>query len=172
MFRIGRDNTIINFNSDDHDDNSIICLVYGEVDCRCHIQRQIDLGRTEDSVINDLVSNYFRTISNSVKSHKTIIVVGVIPQTKQRDLESIHGPITHEFPFVGKDEDRVRYTRKVNLCIKELCDLVGYRYFDPYSHYSRDDGTLKFELSDTTGHLGDNSVFLNKFVDLYKSILG
>ena len=43
-----------------------------------------------------------------------IIIVGVIPQTKQSDYEILNGPILHEFPFVGRDEDRVRYTNKVN----------------------------------------------------------
>jgi len=37
MFRIGRDNQIINFNNKEHDENSILWFAYGEVDCRCHI---------------------------------------------------------------------------------------------------------------------------------------
>ena len=34
MFRIGRDNIIINFNKDIIEKNDIIVLSYGEVDCR------------------------------------------------------------------------------------------------------------------------------------------
>ena len=43
MFRIGRDNHIINFNKDIiMNKNDIVILCYGEIDCRCHIQQQIN----------------------------------------------------------------------------------------------------------------------------------
>jgi hypothetical protein len=60
MHRIGRDNTIINFNNNKL--NSINVLCYGEVDCRCHIGRQIDLGKKEDEIIQNLVSNYLKQL--------------------------------------------------------------------------------------------------------------
>ena len=75
MFRIGRDNCIMNFNNREHDQNSIICLVYGEVDCRCHIQRQINLGRNEDEVIYEVVDNYFKTIQKIIYSTSSVILI-------------------------------------------------------------------------------------------------
>ena len=167
MFRIGRDNKIVNFNNNHHDLSSIICLAYGEVDCRCHIQRQINLDRNEDEVIHELVDNYFKTIKNNVINYKKIIIVGVIPPTMQSDYESLHGPILHEFPFVGTDTERTRYTKKVNHRLEEKCIINNYTYFNPLAYYTRDDGTLKYELSDSVVHLGDNSFFLEKFVALY-----
>ena len=83
MFRIGRDNRIINFN--EQGEQSIICLVYGEIDCRCHIQKQINQGKDEDEIINELVERYVTTIQNNVTRYKAIIIVGVIPPTKQND---------------------------------------------------------------------------------------
>ena len=62
MNRIGRDNIIINLK--DSDENSVICLVYGEVDCRCHIQKQINIGRNEDEIIHELVEKYFLSITH------------------------------------------------------------------------------------------------------------
>lgn len=171
MFRIGRDNMIINFNSSEHDINSILCFVYGEVDCRCHIQKQINLGKDEDLIINELVNNYFNTLKNNINNHKKIIIVAIIPPTRQIDCESIHGPILHEFPFIGTDEDRVRYTKKTNALIEILCYSNGYIYFNPYDYYTREDGTLKFELSDNNVHIGNNSVVLEKFMDVYAHIL-
>ena len=172
MFRIGRDNIIINFNKDDICENGIIILSYGEVDCRCHIQRQINTGRNEDDVINELVSNYYQTIVKNVNTiankNVKIIMVAVIPPTKQSDYESLNGPILHEFPFVGSDEDRVRYTKKVNKKIEELAKENHFIYFDPYSYYTRKDGTLIYELSDSIVHLGNNSYFLE---ELYTKIL-
>jgi len=170
MFRIGRDNTIINFNIDEHDVHSIICMVYGEIDCRCHIQKQIDLGKDEDTIIHDLVCQYITTVKNNVIHSKHIIIVGVIPPTKQTDYEKNNGPITHEYPFVGSDENRVRYTRKLNQLLENMCQQNKFIYFNPHSDYTRDDGTLQYELSDLTVHLGDNSIFLRKFIELYESI--
>ncbi len=170
MFRVGRDNTIINFNPAEHDSESIICVAYGEVDCRCHIRRQIKLFRTEDSVIRELVTNYFRTLQNNIKNVKKVIVVGVIPPTRRYDYESLNGPITHQFPFVGTDSDRVRYTLKVNALIERFCNMHGYIYFNPYAYYTRDDGTLKYEFSDKNVHLGDNSYFLERFGELYTTL--
>lgn len=170
MFRIGRDNLIVNYDKSQHDENSIICITYGEIDCRCHIQRQINLGKKEEEVINELVDKYFKTIKNSVAECKKIIVVGIIPPTKQNDYESLHGPITHEFNFVGTDDERVRYTINTNKLIEKKCTEYGYVYFNPYDYYMRIDGTLKYELSDKCVHIGDNTHFLEQFYEMYKKI--
>ena len=133
MFRIGRDNVIINFNKNDIIRNDIIVLSYGEIDCRCHIQRQINIGRNEDDIINELVINYFMTIQNNLAyENLKLIILGIIPPTKQYDYERLHGPITHEFPFVGTDEDRVRYTYKLNKKLEEMSNENKYIYFNPY----------------------------------------
>lgn len=171
MFRVGRDNEIINFNSAMHNKESIICICYGEIDCRCHIQRQIDMGKNENDVISELVHNYFNTLKNNVKEHKKIIIVGIIPPTLQNDYEQQHGPITHEFPFVGSNEDRVRYTAKMNILIEQYCNKNGYIFFCPFFYYARPDGTLKYELSDSIVHLGENSFFLENFLELHDKII-
>ena len=169
MFRIGRDNIIINFDKNMVlNENDVIVITYGEVDCRCHIQKQIQYGNDENDIINELVNNYFLTIRNNILTKCKIIIVGVIPTTKKNDYESLHGPILHEFPFVGKDEDRVRCTDKVNKKLEELALINNYIYFNPYNYYTRDDGTLKYELSDNCVHLGNNLYFLEKFYDCYQ----
>lgn len=170
MFRIGRDNVIINFDNREHDNDSIIVMCYGEVDCRCHIQRQINIGNKEDEIIENLVTNYFKTIKENVKRCKKIIIVGVIPPINQTEYENLNGPITHEFPFVGSDEDRVRYTLKLNRFLEQKSIENDYLYFNPYDYYTRTDGTLKYEYSDKNVHLKDNVFFLEKFIELYKTI--
>ena len=166
MFRIGRDNTIINLNKNTRFQiNDVVVLTYGEIDCRCHLQKQINLGRNEDDVIDELVNNYFRTIRNNVRNLK-VVIVGVIP-TKKVDAELIGDP-SNEYPFVGTNEDRVRYTMKLNKKLEEMANSHNYIYFNPYSYYTRADGTLKDELSDTNVHLGDNSYFLQQFSSMCK----
>jgi hypothetical protein len=174
MHRIGRDNIIINYNKEEVQEKDIVVLVYGEVDCRCHIQRQIDSGRIEDDVIAELVDNYLLTIQDNVNKNIRVVIVGVIPQTLQHDYECRHGPIYHEFPFIGTDADRVRYTNKLNKLLEDKCSEIGtgYYYFNPYDYYTREeDGTLKYELSDNIVHLGDNTYFLEKFSELYERII-
>jgi hypothetical protein len=170
MFRIGRDNVIINYNKDEVGENDTIILLYGEVDCRCHIQRQINIGNNEDDVINELVNNYFQTIKNNI-TNKNIIISGVVPPTKQNDYESINGPILHDFPFIGTDEDRVRYTTKVNTLLEKMANENNFYYFHPYDYYTRDDGTLKYELSDKIVHIQENSHILNKINEILNPIL-
>lgn len=114
MFRIGRDNIIINFEDSKEYDTNILCY---EVDCRCHIKRQVNLGRNEDDVINELVKDYINTIKNTIKKYKNI---AIIPPVEQ-EYEFLNCPITHEFPFVGSDSDRVRFTQKMNDLLKKYC---------------------------------------------------
>uniref|UniRef100_A0A6C0HZ03 SGNH hydrolase-type esterase domain-containing protein n=1 Tax=viral metagenome TaxID=1070528 RepID=A0A6C0HZ03_9ZZZZ len=173
MFRIGRDNVIINFNKNIIKKNDIIVLSYGEVDCRCHINKQINLGINEDDIINQLVNKYITTIkNNTINLDVKIIIVGVIPPTKKSNYEIENGkmPNNFPFPFLGSDQDRVRYTNKVNKLLEELSVNNNYIYFNPYSYYTTDDGTLKYEFSDKNVHLKENSYFLEKFTELYKSI--
>ena len=172
MFRIGRDNSIIHFNKDDHKPDDVVCLTYGEIDCRCHIQRQIDLGRNEDHVIQELVEKYFDAINNNtthlIKNH--IIIFAVIPAVRQFDYEMINGPIKHEHPFVGSNEDRVRFTNKVNKLYEEFANKNGYTFFNPFSFYTRPDGSLKYEYSDYLIHIHENTHILTLFNELYNQI--
>lgn len=178
MFRVGRDKSIMKFDKEgiinDASDPSrriLISITYGEIDCRCHINRQINLQRDEDDIICELVNKYIDAIiDNTTGLDAKIVVVGVIPPTKRSDYEHLNGKITNDFPFLGSDQDRVRYTQKTNRLLEELSKKNNFIYFNPYLHYTRDDGTLKYELSDNTVHLGDNSHFLEKFVELYEGL--
>jgi hypothetical protein len=172
LFRIGRDTSILNFNPKEVvGQNDIIVLCWGEVDCRCHIQRQINAGRDEDTIITELITAYSKAITTITNKDAQIILVAVIPPTKQHDYERIHGPITHEFPFIGTDEDRVRFTCKVNTQLKELARTHAYTFFNPYDYYTLPDGTLNHALSDTMVHIGDNSHALERFLEVHTSIL-
>jgi hypothetical protein len=165
MHRIGRDHTIYNFHPSHNDSNTIFCLVYGEVDVRCHIGKQIELGRTEDDICLDLVKAYFGTIERTIQKYKAIIIVGISPPVDPKD--HTHGD---HVPFIGTNDERVRYTRNMNDLIKDYCAKYKYLYFNPYDFYRRDDGCLKYELSDGCLHIGDNKYFLGQFNALMYSI--
>jgi len=170
MFRIGRDKKIINFNTDTNNITSVICSVYGEVDCRCHIQRQINQGRTKEAICQELVTNYINTIKLTFTSYKAIIVIAIIPTTNQQTFEAIYGPITHEFPFVGTNAQRINYTHYMNELLEQACKENGYIFFNPYTPYTDTEGCLIFSLSDTVGHLKDTTHFLREFMVVYESL--
>ena len=130
---------------------------------------RINLNFNEDDIIQNLIEKYFKTIKNNITKHFKIIIVGIIPPTSKICYENLYGPITNEFPFVGSDEDRVRFTNKMNNLIQEYCDNNNFIYFNPYSYYTRENGTLKYELSDSTVHLGDTNYFLKQFYNLINS---
>jgi hypothetical protein len=165
MYRIGRDKIFPRHIPEIVNDNNIFCFVYGEVDCRCHIGKQVLLGRNEDDIISELTSAYVDTIKRVITSYKKIIIVGVIPPRCQEEFEKDYGPITHEFPFVGTDSERLRYTNKVNEQLKSLCELNGFQYFSCYDYCVRSDGLLDKDHSDGNSHLGNNSIFLEKFLN-------
>jgi hypothetical protein len=188
MHHVGRNNCIANFDPTVHDtytsfpisfhkstcltfrksdfwsnQDSIIILCYGEIDCRCHIQRQINAsGRTEDEVIQDLVNAYFQTIRNNVIIYKQIIVCAVIPPMHQDKYESVHDALaTAALPprlsFVGSDEDRVRFTQRMNFYLQQKCTEYQYTFMNPYDGYADESGCLKNELSDTLCHIKDST---------------
>jgi hypothetical protein len=158
------------FNEDDHDEESIICLSYGEIDCRCHIQRQIDGGRKEDDVIGELVDSYLTAIRNIVKFYRAIIIFAVVPPTQKVDYERRNGPITHKFPFLGADEDRVRFTKKVNDALEMGCEKYNYIFLNPYTSYRMDNGCLKYDLSDGHVHVLQNKEVLRELYEVLDRI--
>jgi hypothetical protein len=166
MHRIGRDNIIINFNSMYNIPYNTFILFYGEVDCRCHVGKQILLGRTLEDIVEELVGNYFRTIKNNMHTYNKIIISSITPPVSKLKYESIHGPIRHEFPFIGSDEERVLYTKTVNAKLKQYCEKYGYIFFDTYDYYSDNNGLLIFEKSDTNSHIKENTHILEKIREL------
>ena len=72
---------------------------------------------------------FFNTLRNHINAHKKVVVVAVIPPLKKDDYERVHGPITHAFPYLGTDQDRVRYRVKVNKLLELLCKQIGYTFF-------------------------------------------
>lgn len=103
-----------------------------------------------------MVSNYFNTIYNNIKKYKKIIIGSITPPINKDKYESIHGPITHEFPMLGTDDERVLYTRLMNNKLNEYCIKFNYTFLDTYSHYSDENGLLIFDKSDTNCHIIDN----------------
>lgn len=171
MFRIGRDQAIINFHPSHLGPDNILVFVYGEIDVRFHIGNQILRGRKEEEIIQQLVMAYFNTIKTvAASSYRHIIVTSILPPCQQAECESVNGKITHEYPFQLSDTDRVRFRERMNTLLREYCQENHFVFFDPYDFYTRPDGTLKFEYSDTNVHIQENNHVLQLFKELIENL--
>jgi hypothetical protein len=163
MHRIGRDGVINGFNKAHLGLNRIFCLVYGEVDVRCHIGKQIVLDRTVDEICQTLVTAYFQTIKATITEYKAIVVVGVPPPVDPAD--HVH---EHALPFIGTNEERVGYTQVVNSLLHKGCAEYGYLFCSPYEFCTRVDGCLEYGFSDGCIHIRKNEAFLEAFNTLVR----
>jgi hypothetical protein len=169
MFRIGRDNQIVNFKEEHNSRDRIFCLAYGEVDVRGHVGKQVHYGRHHETVCKELVDAYLLAIHNNITEYKAIIIVAVSPPTSEKDHApcNIHSDVTGgPIPFVGTDWARVIYRNYINKMLEEGCSKFGYIFFNPYGPYTREDGTLKYELSDNCIHIWENAYIISEFEKL------
>jgi hypothetical protein len=162
MHRISRDRQIINFDNTFNNENNIFVLCYGEVDCRCHIGKQILLGRNLEDICNSLVNGYIDVIKTNITKYHKIIICSIIPPMKKELYEKNH----HDFPFIGTDNERVIYTKLMNKLLKDQCDTNQFIFLDIYDYYSNEDGTLNYELSDKCVHIEDNAYIHYKLSEI------
>lgn len=167
MFRVGRDQSIVNFRETHNDPQRIFCLTYGEVDVRAHIGKQVYYGRHHMQVCKDLVEAYMKAIKASITQYKAIIIVAVPPPVDPKDHTHVHYT---PLPFIGTNFDRVIYTNDINTMLNAACQENGYHFLNPFDFYKRDDGMLNYEISDGCIHIGKNEEFLKAFIMLYNSL--
>lgn len=172
MHRVGRDKHIINCDPNViNKDRDIIIIIYGEIDCRCHIGRQIQKGRELTEIIDTLVCNYTNTISKY--GFRNVIVLAVPPPVPIKEFEERNGPIRHHLPMVGNDEERLFYTTRVNEKLKTECEKHGLHFVNPFDSYLRPDGMMDFSKSDGNSHIGNNEAVLKLLHEyILKLILG
>lgn len=168
MHRVGRDKEIVHFSKNFCSPDNIFIIAYGEVDARCHVKRQLDLGRNLSDIINELVDEYFKVIKMKITCYKQIIVCSITPPVDRVKFEKYHGIIKHEFPILGTNEERSLYTKMLNNKIKENCEIYGYDYLNTYDSYADENGLLIFELSDTNSHIKDNRFVFEALNDIIK----
>jgi len=163
MHRIGRDQFGgIDFAKYDIQDGDMVIYQVGEVDCRCHIYRQLQTGRPLDIITSELIDNFIASIKLNNSRYKSLkIIICCIPPPICKDYyESIHGPVTHEFPFLGSDEMRSYYTIRMNKLLKDACIENNMTFLDYYEKYTNEHNLLRVELSDNICHIRENQMIL------------
>ena len=109
------------------------------------------------------------TLRSCIGDHGLVVIVAIIPPTRRAAYEAVHGPIGHEFPFIGSDHDRVRYTKKMNQALQTLCQGSEFKFFDLYTQYTDTSGCLPSELSDGNVHVGDRHHVVEEFGQLVRT---
>lgn len=145
MNAVVRDKRVLQFEPDSHKPDSILVFAFGEIDCRRHVKIQMNKGRDEDEIIHTLATGYISVLQTLVQQtpHRMAIVVAVVPPMDTSQSTDF---------FVGTNEERLRFTTKLNALLSNLCDQLIF--FDPYdSPYRRADGLLAQELSDGIVHV-------------------
>lgn len=125
----------------------------GEIDVRCHVYNQIHKkGRDEDVVIIDLISRYFGKVCTM---HDDIALMSIVPpiQYDVRKEEVDKDPSFAIYSITGSDEERARYTRKINEGLEKISKQLGILYLDVYNLYKDENGMLPIDISDGNVHI-------------------
>jgi hypothetical protein len=127
-----------------------VCFCFGEIDCRCHINKT---HANYKDTINDIVDSYFDAIKQNIDGFMNLIVMvyNVIPPVRHGTIED-----NPDFPLTGSDEERKLYTEYMNGRIRDKCIENSFLFFNVYKDYCDEDGFLKYELSDGNVHIQDN----------------
>ena len=146
-------------------ENDIILFCFGEIDCRCHINKYEPDWKLS---IDNLIDTYFDTIKLNVSKFKNLktCVYNVVPPLERENPLNLWTEVwanNHGVPATGSDEERKKYTEYMNNKLSEKCIEFGYTFFDVYSEYSDENGFLKRELSDTNCHIKDQT-YIKEFI--------
>jgi len=144
-------------------DGDTIIFCFGEIDCRCHIHKHITETTTYQSIINNIIDNYFEAIELNVFISqiklKNVCVYNVVPPIQKYNISE-----NSEYPHLGTDEERKQYILYFNKKIKEKCVEKKYIFFDVYDKYTDENGFLIKDLSDGGVHIG-NGVHIRNFIN-------
>lgn len=135
----------------------------GEIDIRCLFHKQIyTYNRQEDDVIETLVDDYISNIQ-SLNHPQTILCTIIAPaKTEGFEAQQQH-TINSQYPFIGSDTDRNRWTLKTNTYLKAMCHNKNIHYIDIYTLFKNSDGFLDHQYIDADMiHVAKN----DKIVDI------
>ncbi|MDD5560581.1 MAG: hypothetical protein PHT50_00405 [Candidatus Omnitrophica bacterium] len=151
MYSFGQDSPIV---VKDIPKDAIVVFCFGEIDCRCHIYKHPPWPET----IDKLASDYLAAVDHNAKIHPNIWLFNVLPPPRKAKVKE-----NLDFPFLGSDEERLSFVKRLNDRLRES----KYLFIDVYEKYSDKDGFLIPEKSDEHVHITDSE----PLIDYIKTIL-
>ena len=138
-----------------------VVFCFGEIDCRCHVHKHITAEKSYQSIIDELVTNYFKAIQQHCQHHQNVTVcIYSVPPT----IEKLVTDENSAFPFLGTDAERQAYVKYFNEKIAEKCQEYQYIFFDVFQQYVDEKGFLNRAYSDASVHI-QNGCFLQEFIN-------
>lgn len=118
-------------------DDDLVIYVFGEIDIRAHLVRQLDKGRNEFEVLNELASRYISTVKSNQNEYKHVKfgVQSITPPTDEKKMEESG----EEYPVYGDLETRMKCTHTINKMLKQMCEENNILFLDTHSYYKNDD---------------------------------
>lgn len=142
-------------------ENDVIIFCFGEIDCRCHVNKHVTENTSYESIIDNIIDNYIKSIKINLEAIQIkikVCVYNVVPPVQKNNTSE-----NSDYPFLGSDEERKSYILYFNKKLKFKCDENGFIFFDIYNHYIDENGFLKKEMSDGVVHISDGT-HLNNFI--------
>lgn len=159
-FSIGRDGIDIK-NGYNVNDGDTVIFCFGEIDCRCHIQKYVSTHQDYKQIIDDIVINYFTKIKHAVDAFDTTltpVIYNVVPPVQK--YNTAENP---EYPYLGTDDERKVYVMYFNEKLQQKCVEFNYLFLNIYDKYVDDNGFLNKNLSDGNVHIRDE-IYLKQFI--------
>lgn len=130
----------------------VVIVSAGEIDVRCHVQRQITTqSREERAVIDELARAIAMACSEIERSFGCRAGVLAIPPPRNPDGASYRLP--QEYPIRGTLAQRVRWTNLLNEYLEYTLLAEGHLFVPMPPGLSNADGSLKEDCSDGNVHV-------------------
>jgi hypothetical protein len=125
--------------------DAIVCFCWGEIDCRCHVHKY----QPWEETIDKLADNYLDAIRKNAEGREHTWIFNVVPPPRMKE-----GLIVNPaFPFLGSDQDRLNYVRRLN----DRLRASEFTFVDVYDRYADPDGFMNMIYSDNHVHIEEET---------------
>lgn len=148
---------------------------FGEIDVRCHIEKQsLKQNRSIDDILEELTNNTMLNLINlrtALSPYKgPFLIFSILPPVENPTGDSAC------FPRHGTLETRVYITRQMNSLLRQKAALhnqYNIHILDLHALFTQENGTLKTEISDNLHHLHPhhNQPVIDELYTLLQKIL-
>ena len=126
----------------------IVVLVFGEIDCRMHINKQFIISGGKISLkelIEETINKYGIALKEVSQSGYSFLVYGILPAATQGNI--------YENPYYADKPVRLIINREFNKQLKDFCNRNGYRFLDVQAIFADESGFISEHFSNDGLHL-------------------
>ncbi len=117
--------------------NSTIILCFGEIDCRCHILKQVQIqNKNTDKIIQNCIERYLFVIKEIQKLNFNIFIWNLIPPSPFELQED------RQFPSYGNLKERKEVLLKFNKHLERELKQISIPFISIYKKLTNNEGTL------------------------------